>query len=113
MNWGRVIQIFFSLMSLTTIAGYLYLNSQISLFFAASINLIATLLRIGVRNILSAELFASSRVADLHLLPAFVINVVTPINLNMVYALVIGACVASVFSLILILIEATKEKDEF
>ena len=51
--------------------------------------------------------------ADLHLLPAFVISVVTPINLNMVYALVIGACVASVFSLILILIEATKEKDEF
>jgi len=113
MNWGRVLQIFFSLMSLTTIAGYLYLNSQVALFVAASVNLISTLLRIGVRNVLSAELFASSLVADLHLVPAFIISIVTPLNLTIVYALVIGACVACVFSLVLIIIEASKDKDRF
>ena len=40
-------------------------------FVAASINLVSTLLKIGVKNLLSAELFASSLVADLHLYTSF------------------------------------------
>ena len=73
MNWGKVIYIFFALMSLTTTAEFLYDKNEIALFVAASINLVSTLLKIGVKNLLSAELFASSLVADLHLIPAFVI----------------------------------------
>lgn len=112
MNWGRVVHIFFSLMSLTTIVGYLYIQSEIMLFIAAGINLISTLIKIGVRTFLSAEIFASSLVADLHLIPAFSVIIVSA-NLKLAYSLAIGACVANVFSLILTFIEAAKTKDDF
>ncbi|CZE47091.1 DUF6394 family protein [Campylobacter geochelonis] len=112
MNWGRVIHVFFALMSLTTIAGYLYENSGIALFIAASVNMISTLLKIGVRNLLSAELFASSLVADLHLIPAFAIYI-TSQNMSLVYSLVISAGVANIFSLALMVVEAAKDRDEF
>ena len=36
MDWGKVVYIFFSLMSLTTTAGFLYDQNAISLFLAAS-----------------------------------------------------------------------------
>ena len=71
MDWGKVIYVFFSLMSLTSIAGFLYEHSSVALFVAASLNLVSTILKIGVRNLLSAELLAGSLVADLHLIPAF------------------------------------------
>ena len=112
MNWSRVIYTFFALMSLTTIAGFLYDKNEITLFIAASVNLISTLLKIGVRNMLSAGLFASSLVADLHLIPAFVIGV-TSANAMMVYALAIGGAVANVFSMGLILVEANRARDEY
>lgn len=112
MNWGRVVHIFFTLMSLTTIAGYLYMHSGIALFVAASVNLISTLLKIGVRNILSAELFASSLVADLHLIPAFILYVVGH-NKEVIYALVIGAGLANLFSMVITVVEAVKDRDEF
>lgn len=113
MNWGRVVHIFFTLMSLTTIAGYLYMHSGIALFVAASVNLISTFLKVGVRNLLSTELFASSVVADLHLLPALVIYLVTPSELALIYSLVIGAGVANLFSVILTVVEVARYKDEF
>ena len=112
MNWGRVVHVFFTLMSFTTIAGYLYMHSGVALFVAASINLISTLLKIGVRNLLSTELFAASVVADLHLIPAFIIYIVNP-NMNLIYSLVIGAGLANLFSIFLTIIEAAKYKDEF
>ncbi len=113
MNWGRVIYTFFALMSLTTTAGFLYDQSDVALFVAASVNLISTLLKIGVRNLLSAELFASSLVADLHLIPAFIFLVTHGYG-TVVYALVIGALVANVFSMFLILTEAGQaRRDEF
>ena len=71
MDWGKVIYVFFTLMSLTTIAGYIYDGNPIALYVAATVNFISTVLKIGVRNLLSAELLASSLVADLHLLPSF------------------------------------------
>jgi hypothetical protein len=71
MDWGKVVFIFFSLMSLTSISGYLYdSTSSVLLFVALSVNLISTILKIGVKNLLAAELFAASLVADLHLIPA-------------------------------------------
>lgn len=112
MNWGKVIYIFFALMSLTTTAEFLYDKNEIALFVAASINLVSTLLKIGVKNLLSAELFASSLVADLHLIPAFVILQVSE-NTTLSYSLAIGAVIANIFSLALVLIESSKSQEEF
>jgi hypothetical protein len=112
MNWGKVIYIFFALMSLTTTAEFLYDKNEIALFIAASVNLVSTLLKIGVKNILSAELFASSLVADLHLIPAFIPLQTTGIA-TLCYSLAIGAVIANVFSLALVLIESSKAQEEF
>jgi len=112
MDWGKVIYIFFALMSLTTTVGFLYEQNEVALFVAASINLISTLLKIGVKNILSAELFASSLVADLHLIPAFLFMQLAN-NVTMAISLAIGAIVANIFSLSLVLIEALKSQEEF
>ncbi len=112
MDWGKVIYIFFALMSLTTTAGFLYEDNGTALFIAASINLISTLLKIGVKNILSAELFASSLVADLHLIPAYIMFEING-NVRMAIAFAIGAIIANIFSIALVLIEAAKTREEF
>ncbi|MDY0117066.1 MAG: DUF6394 family protein [Sulfurimonadaceae bacterium] len=112
MDWGKVIYVFFSLMSLTSIAGFLYEHSVVALFVAASLNVISTFLKIGVRNLLSAELLASSLVADLHLIPAFIYLQVVG-NLEWAIALVIGALIANVFSIGLVYIESSKTHEEY
>ena len=112
MDWGKVIYVFFSLMSLTSIAGFLYEHTAVSLFVAASLNLVSTILKIGVRNLLSAELLASSLVADLHLIPAFIFLEVVH-NLSWATALAIGALIANIFSMGLVYIESSKTKDEY
>lgn len=114
MDWGKVTYIFFSLMSLTTTAGFLYEPNAIALFLAAGVNVISTILKIGVKNLLSAELLASSLVADLHLIPAFMVLTFTD-NIRMAIALAIGAIVANIFSVALALIESAKsqEKDTY
>ncbi|PID47686.1 MAG: hypothetical protein CR967_03420 [Proteobacteria bacterium] len=112
MDWGKVFFIFFTLMSLTTTAGFLYEDNATALFIAASINLVSTLLKIGVKNVLAAELFASSLVADLHLIPAFIILVLYN-NLTIAITLAIGAVIANAFSIGLVLIEAAKTREEF
>ena len=112
MDWGKVIYVFFSLMSLTSIAGFLYEQNSISLFVAASLNLVSTILKIGVRNLLSAELLASSLVADLHLIPAFIFLVVVE-NTSWAVALSVGALIANLFSMGLVYIESAKTRDEY
>lgn len=112
MDWGKVIYVFFSLMSLTSIAGFLYENSATALFVAGSLNLVSTFLKIGVRNLLSAELLASSLVADLHLIPAFIYLEVVG-NLEWAIALTIGALIANLFSVGLVYIESSKNRDEY
>ena len=112
MDWGKVVYVFFSLMSLTSIAGFLYDNTAISLFIAASVNLISTFLKLGVRNLLSAELLASSLVADLHLIPAFVFLVIVQ-NDTWAIALAIGALIANLFSMGLVYIESSKMQEEY
>lgn len=112
MDWGKVVYVFFSLMSLTSIAGFLYEHSAVALFVAGSLNLISTFLKIGVRNLLSAELLASSLVADLHLIPAFIYLEVVG-NLTWAIALAIGALIANVFSIGLVYIESSKNRDEY
>jgi hypothetical protein len=112
MDWGKVIYVFFSLMSVTSIAGFLYEHSAVALFVAGSLNLVSTFLKIGVRNLLSAELLASSLVADLHLIPAFIYLEVVG-NLQWAVALAIGALIANIFSIGLIYIESSKVHDEY
>ncbi len=112
MDWGKVIYIFFSLMSLTTTAGFLYEHDELAIFLAASVNIISTILKIGVKNILAAELLASSLVADLHLIPAFLVLTFSD-NLRIAISLPIGAVVANTFSIVLALIETVKMKDEY
>ncbi|MCE3047089.1 DUF6394 family protein [Helicobacter kayseriensis] len=110
MDWGRVFFIFFSLMSLTSVIGYVYNESLVMLFIAAAVNFISTTLKIGVKNMLSSEMLASSLVVDLHLIPAFLFYQLAG-DLEMTNALAIGALAASVFSVALMLIECAKSKD--
>lgn len=112
MNWSKVFYTFFTLMSLTTTAGYLYEQNEIALFIAGGINLISTFLKIGVKNTISTEFFASSLVADLHLIPAFVVLEVYE-NPSLAYSLAIGAIIANTVSMFLLLIEVSKSRDEF
>ena len=114
MDWGKVTYIFFSLMSLTTTAGFLYEPNAIALFIAAGVNVISTILKLGVKNLLAAELLASSLVADLHLIPAFLVLTFTN-DLPLTISLAIGAVVANIFSVALALKKKKKsqDKDEF
>jgi len=112
MDWGKVIYVFFTLMSLTSTASFLYEHSAVSLFIAASLNLVSTILKIGVRNLLSAELLASSLVADLHLIPAFVYLIIGG-NMQIAIGLTIGALLANVFSMGLVYIESSKTREEY
>jgi hypothetical protein len=111
MDWGKVIYVFFSLMSLTTTAGFLFDHNTIALFIAAAVNVLSTILKIGVRNLLAAELLASSLVADLHLIPAFFFLQLSG-DLETAIALAIGAVVANLFSIALVLIESSKARDD-
>ena len=111
MDWGKVTYIFFSLMSLTTTAGFLYEPNTIALFVAAGVNVISTILKHGVTNLLAAELLASSLVADLHLIPAFLVLTFTN-DLPLTISLAIGAIVANIFSVALALIESAKSQDK-
>lgn len=111
MDWGKVSYIFLTLMSLTTTAGFLYEPNSIALFIAAGINVLSTILKIGVKNLLAAELLASSLVADLHLIPSFLVFVFTE-NLEVAIALAIGAIIANIVSMALSLIESAKSQDK-
>ncbi|GAB1465506.1 DUF6394 family protein [Aliarcobacter cryaerophilus] len=111
MDWGKVTYIFLTLMSLTTTAGFLYEPNIIALFIAGGVNVISTILKIGVKNLLAAELLACSLVADLHLIPAFLVFVFTG-NLKLVIALAIGAVIANIVSMILSMVESAKNKEK-
>ena len=111
MDWGKVTYIFFSLMSLTTTAGFLYDPNTIALFVAAGVNVISTILKLGVKNLLAVELLASSLVADFHLIPAFMVLTFSN-DLPLTISLAIGAVVANIFSIALALIESAKNQDK-
>ena len=116
MNWGKVFYIFFTLMSLTTSVSFIFEDSVIALFAASSINLISSVLKMGVRNLFSAELLAGSLVADLHLLPAFFIYQFgnkTEDHAGLIFGLVIGAIIANVYTLVISIVESAKTKEEF
>ncbi len=102
-------------MSLTTSVSFLFEHSVTALFAAASINMISSLLKLGVRNLLSAELLAGSLVADLHLLPAFLMYQFgsTGTHEGLITGLVVGAIIANVYTIIISIVESAKTKEEF
>ncbi len=110
MDWGRILFIFFTLMSLTSTLGFLYESNIVLLFLAAAINCISTILRVGTRKLLSSELLASSIVADFHLIPAFLWFQILG-DLRVAYALSLGALAANIFSIVIIFIESAKARD--
>ncbi len=112
MKWGKVFYIFFTLMSLTTSAAFLYENSLLALFIAGSVNVVSTILKMGVRNVFSAELLAGSLVADLHLIPAFFAMKFFEAD-TIAVGLVIGAVIANIYTLIISMIESAKEQEDF
>ena len=114
MNWGKVFYIFFTLMSLTTTISFIYEPIGISLFIAASTNIISTILKFGIRNLLAAELLSGSLVADLHLIPAFFIFQLYDKGYeNISISLMLGAIVANIYTLIISIIESAKTREDF
>jgi asparagine N-glycosylation enzyme membrane subunit Stt3 len=114
MNWGKVFYIFFTLMSLTTSVSFLYEHTIMALFAAASINFVSSILKLGVRNLLSAELLAGSLVADLHLIPSlWLLHFGGAENINLIRGLVIGAIIANIYTLIISIVESAKSKEDF
>ncbi|NPA50596.1 MAG: hypothetical protein GXO02_03085 [Epsilonproteobacteria bacterium] len=112
MKWNKVLYVFFSLMSLTTSVGFLYERTDFALFLAGSVNVASTLLKVGIRNILAAEILAGSLVADLHLIPAFFALEFYDKE-RLAIGLVIGAVVANVYTIIVSIIESVKEGESF
>lgn len=112
MDWGRIFFIFFSLVSLTSTISFLLYTNVVLLFLAVSINFIATTLLIGTKRVLSSELFASFLVADFHLIPSFMFYQVLG-DLDITYALTIGALVANTFAIVIIIVESSKTRDTY
>jgi len=102
-------------MSLTTSVSFLADDSVIALFAAASINFVSSILKLGVRNLLAAELLAGSLVADLHLIPAFFIYQFAEAGAHtgLIKGLIFGAIIANVYTLIISIVESSKTKEEF
>ncbi|MDH4228199.1 MAG: DUF6394 family protein [Nitrospirota bacterium] len=104
MDWGKVASIFFILMALTSNASFVYGGDSYNLVITVAMSLIATLLKLGSRKTLGAELMATSLVADLHLIPALVAFFGFG-EVTMAKGLAIGALVANVISVALITID--------
>lgn len=109
---------FFILMSLTTCVGFIYSKGAIDLFLAAAFSLIATLIkyRAPEKDILGKISLSSSIVADLHLLPACVLALVTGIYTTQLpvetsfaaksaVGFAIGAVIANIVSVAILVVD--------
>ncbi|WP_456454899.1 DUF6394 family protein [Thermovibrio sp.] len=111
MDWSKVGTAFFVMMSLTTTVGFVYDRDPYELIASVSFNLIATLLKLGSKKTLSAELLATSLAADLHLIPALIFYEMGS-RQTLIEALAWGALVANVFSVVILIIETVLESKE-
>ena len=100
----KLIADFFMLMALTTSVSFVVNPSIYELITAVTLNLIATIFKIGARGILNVEYLATSIVADFHLIPALIIYSIGDIPETV--SLVWGAVIANTVSIIIMLIEA-------
>jgi len=110
-DWSKVSYIFFALMSLTTTAGFIYEPNLIAISIAVGVNLISTLLKIGSKNQHSMGVLASSFVADLHLIPVLIVLIYSD-NTYLAISFAIGAIIANLYSIVLVLIESAKSTEE-
>ncbi len=110
----KLIADFFMLMALTTSVSYIANPNIYELITAVTLNLVATILKIGTRGLLNVEYLATSIVADIHLIPALVIHELG--DVAEATSLVWGAVVANIVSIVIMLIEAIlgslSEEDE-
>jgi len=100
----KLIADFFMLMALTTSISYIANPNIYELITAVTLNLIATILKIGTTGILNVEYLATSLVADFHLIPALIMDQMG--NQPEAVSLVWGAVVANIVSIVIMLIEA-------
>jgi hypothetical protein len=112
----KLLSDFFMLMALTTTVSYVANPNIYELITALTLNLIATILKIGTRGILSIEYLATSIVADFHLIPALFVDLAG--SQQEAISLAWGALVANIVSVVIMLIEAifgslTEEESEF
>ncbi len=103
MNLKKIFSHFFILMALTTNISFLIYPHPLEIVITVFANLTATILKIGESKILSAELLATSLVADLHLIPAIFIFFLG--NTHEAVSLAYGALAANVVSVIFFVIE--------
>jgi hypothetical protein len=111
----KLIADFFMLMALTTSVSFVVNPNIYELITAVTLNLIATILKIGARGILNIEYLATSIVADFHLIPALIVYGIG--DAAEAVSLVWGAVVANTVSIVIMLIEAilsslTEEEEE-
>jgi hypothetical protein len=92
-------------MSLTATASFIYEPNVAVLIAVVVINIISTILKFRIRHLLSSELLASSFVADLHLILALIVLIYYD-NSFLSVALAIGAVVANIYSMFLVLINS-------
>ncbi len=105
MKYKKIFTDFFMLMAFTTTLSFVFHPNPYELVIAVFANLTATILKLGEGRILSAEMTASSFVADVHLVPALFIYFMFG-NLEEAVSLAIGAVAANVVSILLAIIEA-------
>ncbi len=103
MRLRKILTHFFILMALTTNISFIVSPNPYELVLTISMNLFATILKMGEGRILSNELMASSLVADLHLIPAGFIYFLG--DKDEAVGLAMGALAANIISIILGIIE--------
>jgi hypothetical protein len=113
----KLVADFFMLMALTTSVSYIAHPNVYELITAVTLNLVATILKIGARGLLNVEYLATSIVADIHLIPSLIIHLKG--DIAEATSLVWGAVVANIVSIVIMLIEAIlgslseEEEEEF
>jgi len=99
-----VLATFFIVMSLTTNVGYAVDSEAIELYAATILNILATLVKVGMKKgVLGMTSLGASVVADIHLIAAVVLFGSDPV---LAKGLAFGAIFANVVSIALMLIES-------
>lgn len=117
MSSERVWFRFFVLLALTLNVGFVYgdidnpiHHDKIELFLAFVVSLVCTILKFGDRSYMGALLLATSLVADVQLLAAIVLwtfaTTVGSAQIVTIVSLSVGAMVANLVSVVLVVIEA-------
>ncbi|MGD9808473.1 MAG: DUF6394 family protein [Deferribacterales bacterium] len=114
-QWSKVWSDLFIILALTSNVGFLVSNDPYQLIIAIGVNLIATVLKFNIKKFLAAELLATAFIADLHLIPTAILYFSGSTS-TLVTGLAVGAAVANLISVILIIIDiimSYKYQDEY